>query len=237
MNLSLRFAVRVLGATTLLVFLHANLVAGDEPKSSAATTADKPAATKWRSLFDGKTLENWEKTDFGGQGAVEVKDGRIVMGMGQPLTGITWKGKDLPLINYELQLEAQRVEGNDFFCALTFPVGKDPCTLVLGGWGGGVIGLSNIDGFDASENETTGYKTFEDGKWYKVRVRAQEDRIQAWLDDARIVNVETKDKRIGVRIEVEANRPLGVCTYQTVGALRKIEVRELSKEELAQPAK
>ena len=38
-------------------------------------------------------------------------------------------------MDYELRLEAKRVEGGDFFCGLTFPVGKEYCTLILGGWG------------------------------------------------------------------------------------------------------
>ena len=57
--------------------------------------------------------------------------------------------------DYEVTLEAMRVDGNDFFCGMTFPAGKDPCTLIVGGWGGTVVGLSSINGMDASENETT----------------------------------------------------------------------------------
>ena len=30
-----------------------------------------------------------------------------------------------------------------------------PVHLIVGGWGGTVVGLSSIDGMDASENETT----------------------------------------------------------------------------------
>jgi hypothetical protein len=163
---------------------------------------------------------------------VLVEKGAIIIEPGQPLSGITWDGKALPKVNYEIRLEAQRVEGTDFFCALTFPVEEEHCSLVLGGWGGGVVGLSSIDGFDASENETTGYETFEDGKWYKVRVRVTGDRIQAWLDEERIANVETDGKRIGVRIEVDPSRPLGVSTFQTKGAVRKLEIRDLNEKEI-----
>ncbi len=101
---------------------------------------------------------------------MEVADGRILMHAGNPLTGITWTGK-YPKMNYEISLDAMRVDGSDFFCGLTFPVGDDPCTFIVGGWGGGVIGLSSIDGSDASENETTRYQEFESGQWHKVRVR------------------------------------------------------------------
>ena len=41
------------------------------------------------SLFDGKTLRGWKPSPFGGHGDVEVEDGKIVLGFGEPLTGIT----------------------------------------------------------------------------------------------------------------------------------------------------
>lgn len=201
---------------------------------TAAWSADSnpPAADKdaqWRPLFDGKTLTNWQATDFGGQGAVLVEDGQIVLEPGQPLTGITWKGGELPKVNYELRLEARKIEGGDFFLALTFPVQDSFCSLVLGGWGGGVTGLSSINGFDASENETTDYHSFEAGRWYKVRVQVTDDQIECWLDDDRIINVETKDRRFSLRIEVDQNRPLGCCTFVTKAAYRKLEIRDLPK--------
>ena len=204
-------------------------------------TPAKPAVAtepgKWVQLFDGKTLTNWEATDFGGQGDVLVKDGQMVLESGQPMTGATWKGGELPKSNYELRLEAQKVEGNDFFLALTFPVQEAPCSLVLGGWGGGVVGLSSIDGFDASENETTSYSNFEKGRWYKVRLKVTDDAIQAWVDDERVVNVETKDKKFSIRIEVDPSRPLGFATYHTTGAYRNIELRRLPAEGGDKPAK
>lgn len=225
----------ILGTRPIAYFLAAAMLALTPtqpcPADEAAAQEKAKAAEKWRPLFDGKTLENWKPTDFGGEGSVVVEEGAIVIEPGQPLSGITWTGKPLPKKDYEIRLEAQRVEGNDFFCALTFPVQDEHCSLVLGGWGGGVVGLSSIDGFDASENETTAYETFEEGKWYKVRVRVTGDRIQAWLNEERIANVETHGKRISVRIEVDPNRPLGVATFQTKGAVRNFEIRELSAEE------
>ena len=200
--------------------------AGGESKSEA-----KP---KWIELFDGKTLKNWEKTEFGGEGEVAVQDGQIVMGMGADLTGITWKDKEgLPLINYEVNLEAKRIDGTDFFCALTFPVKEDPCTLVLGGWGGGLCGLSSIDGMDASENETTTFQEFKDGRWYHIRLRVTDRRIQAWIDKERIVDQDITNCRLSVRIEVELSRPFGIASWQTSAALRNIRVRSLSPAEIA----
>ena len=88
----------------------------------------------WKSLFDGKSLAGWKATDFGGEGDVEVEKGAIVMQRGTNMTGITYAGKDFPKINYEVTLEGKKIEGQDFFCTTTFPVGASHCSLVVGGW-------------------------------------------------------------------------------------------------------
>lgn len=188
--------------------------------------ASEQTITEEMSLFDGKTLGQWAITDFGGQGKVYVKDGAIYMEMGNDMTGITWKG---PLIrmNYEITLEAMRISGSDFFCGLTFPVAENPCSLILGGWGGGLCGLSNIDYYDAANNETTTFYSFEKNKWYHVRLRVTPDRIQAWLDDEEIVNIEITGRKIDIRAEVDLSQPLGIATWQTGGAVKNIRIRPL----------
>jgi hypothetical protein len=183
----------------------------------------------WKSMFDGRSLDGWKKTQFGGEGEVTVNDARIVMAAGAPMTGITWT-RDTPKMDYEISLEAMRVDGSDFFCGLTFPVGDDACSFIVGGWGGGVVGLSSIDGNDASENETTQYQEFESGRWHTIRVRVTKSKIEAWLDKKQMADVETKDKRISIRIEVELSRPLGVSCFATTAALRDIKVRRLDND-------
>jgi 3-keto-disaccharide hydrolase len=192
-------------------------------------TADEPPAEKWRPLFDGKSLTGWNVTKFGGEGDVEVKDGAIVLHSGNDLTGVTFAGKDLPKMDYELLVEAKRVKGNDFFATVTFPVGDSHCSLVTGGWAGSVVGISSLDGHDASENDTTTLVTFKDDQWYKFRVCVTKDRIRAWIDDKNVVDVDTKDKKISTRSESELSRPFGVASWQTTGAIRDIRIRELPK--------
>jgi hypothetical protein len=181
----------------------------------------------WRSLFDGSSLGEWEETPFGGEGLVRIADGTIVLEFGEPLTGITWRGGALATTHYDIRLEAQRLAGRDFFCGLTFPVGASACSLILGGWGGSLVGLSSLDGKDASENETTQRIAFDDRRWYAVRVRVIADRIQGWLDEQRIIDVSTAGRRIGVRPEVDASRPLGIASYRTRAGLRRIETRNV----------
>ena len=179
------------------------------------------AEIPWISMFDGKTLGQWKPSKFGGQGDVEVEDGQIRMQFGSELTGITWSGPP-PHMNYELELEARRIDGTDFFCGLTFPVGDSPCSFIVGGWGGGVVGLSSLDGKDAARNETTRFAAFEKGRWYTIRIRVTEHKIEAWIDKQKQVDVDTTGKKISIRPEVEASVPLGVSCFATTAGLRNI---------------
>jgi 3-keto-disaccharide hydrolase len=210
-----------------LSLLLAAAIEAQEPKSSAADASKE----NWQPLFDGKSLDGWKITDFGGEGEVRVEKGEIIMEMGQPLTGITWKAGDkLPKDNYEITLQAMKRKGDDFFCGLTFPVRDSHASFIVGGWAGSVVGLSSINGLDASENETTQYKKLEKNKWYPVRVRVAGGKIQCWLGDEPMVDVELKDNRISTRIEVDPNKPLGVCCYNVEAALKDIKLRRLEEK-------
>jgi hypothetical protein len=122
------------------------------------------------------------------------------------------------------------VDGSDFFCGLTFPVAESHCSLVVGGWAGAVVGLSSIDGRDASENSTTQYRKFDEGKWYRIRVRVTADRIRCWIDDERVIDQALRGRRISTRPEVDPSKPLGIAAWQTKAALRGIEFRQLRKD-------
>ena len=194
-------------------------------KTNAPVAAQKGSASG--NLFDGKTLQGWQPTDFAGKGTVTVENGEIRIGLGY-MTGITLTNtNDLPHMNYEVSLDAMRVDGSDFFCGLTFPVGKDHCSLIVGGWGGGVVGLSSIDSEDASQNETTTYMNFANKKWFRIRVRVEPKKIQAWIDEDRVVNLDTAERRIGLRLEMESCVPLGVATWNTAAALKNIQIKKL----------
>lgn len=207
-----------------LMMLLVSGSAGKDPKK----TAPRPLV-----LFDGKSLEGWKKTDFFGKGEVKVEDGTIVMTAGRTMTGITSTRKDLPTTNYELRYEAMRLTGNDFFAAATFPVGKSFITFVNGGWGGSLTGLSSLNGADASENETGRSFKYKEKTWYKFRAHVTDQAIRCWIDDMQVVAVNLEGRKVGTRIETHANQPLGFATYETGGAVRKIEVRQLTPAEIA----
>ncbi len=212
---------------------HASTATRTPAVPSTATNTNQ-AATKTTAqavpagaiqLFDGKTLNGWRISDFAGKGPVRVEDSKLILEMGT-MTGVTYTN-DVPTMNYEISVEAMRVDGSDFFCGLTFPVGNDPCSLIVGGWGGGVVGLSSLDGQDAANNETTQYINFEKGRWYKVRLRVMPNKIQAWIDDDKVIDADTTDRRISIRLEVEESRPLGFASWSTTAALRNIYLRKL----------
>ena len=188
-------------------------------------------------LFDGKSLEGWKKSDFYKAGAIKVQDGQIIMCKGLSMSGITSSHQDLPTANYELRYEAMRLEGRDFFAAATFPVGKSYITLINGGWGGGVTGLSSLDGMDASENETTRSIRYQDKTWYRFRVRVTEKMIRCMIDAKEIIAVSHRDRRVATRIETRRNQPLGFATWESTGALRHIEMRLLTEEEITETDK
>lgn len=191
-------------------------------QDDSSEQANESDATSPVSLFDGETLGDWQPTKFGGEGEVLVEDGLLIVRAGSPLSGITWTG-EAPTGEYEISLEARKTRGIDFFCGLTFPVGESHCSLIVGGWAGSVVGLSNLDGKDASRNDTTKYMSFEKDRWYTIRVRVSRARIQAWIDDEKVVDRDITDTEIGVRAEVLLCRPLGICTFETEGQFRALQ--------------
>lgn len=190
---------------------------------------DKPA---WQPLATSKQGP-WEACNFGGDGEVQFAANAITLGMGDPLTGVRLKDDvKFPKNDYEITLEARRTSGFDFFCGLTFPIGEGQASFILGGWSGGVVGLSSIDGNDASENETTAFKTFDNDKWYKVRVRV-DDRVRCWIDGKNFVDVPLQGRRFSIRDEMDPSLPLGVACFQTKSELRNLRWRKLEAAELA----
>lgn len=181
-------------------------------------------------LFDGATLKGWAITDFAGHGEVKAENSSLEVSMGATLSGVTWTNASaVPTSNYEVSLEAKKIDGSDFFCGLTFPVRDSHATLVMGGWGGAVTGISSIDGSDASENETTKFFFYEKNRWYKIRVRVTPGGIEVWLDNDRVINLELANKKIALRAgDIDLNKPLGLATFQTSAAFRNIQLKRIA---------
>ena len=196
-----------------------------------ASTATAQTQHQWTPLFNGKSLGQWKATPFSGSLTPRVENGTILLTAGHPLTGITWSGK-FPESAYELRFEAARLLGGDFFASVTFPASGNFATWVIGGWGGDIIGISSIDGWDASDNETRSYFNFDTGHYYTFRLQVTADKIMAWIGDQRIVNVEIRGRTISLRPgDIKLSAPLGFASYNTTGGIRKIEYRPLSEKQ------
>jgi hypothetical protein len=192
--------------------------------------ADEPPA---RVLFDGKSLDGWKRVESFKAGAVKVADGAIVLETGGPMSAVVSTLADLPKVDYEFSFEAKRTEGRDFFAAATFPVGDSFITLINGGWGGSVTGLSSLNGSDASENETRRFIKYEDNTWYRFRVQVTAKVIRGWVDDKETFAVNYEGQQVKTRIETRGHQPLGFASYRTAGAVRAVKVRKLIEAEIA----
>jgi len=230
-----RFQTRWSSATAVALLITwvssgGPMVCGVEPKPASQDSRDK----EWRPLFEFEagSLKDWKATNFGGEGGVTVDANTVILGSGSPLTGIT-RTEGIPNGDYEIELQAQRIEGRDFFCALTLPVQDSHCSLVVGGWGGSLVGISCLDGEDASENDTTTFQKFEQKKWYTIRMQVTSQNIIAWIDDEKVVDRNIEQTKISVRIEVDASRPLGIASYETRAGLKDLRWRPLVHESSA----
>jgi hypothetical protein len=226
-NARIRFVVQltVLASISVTSSVHGQEAEKEHPP---AKKQDKREVVE---LFNGKDLGGWKVTDendFERHGKVEAKDGLLLLNKGNPMTGIVYKGEP-PRNNYELTVEAKRIEGDDFFCGITFPVDKSYCSLIVGGWGGGVTGLSNVNNMAAVENETTGFTEFENDRWYSIRLRVTPQEIEAWIDSEQIIDLSTDGRKFDIWWEQEPLRPLGFATWHTGGAFRKMRIRRLAK--------
>lgn len=187
---------------------------------------DLPRAGEWQSMFDGGSLKGWKETPFSGHGKVSVADGAILLGTGA-MTGVNWTG-EFPKVDYEVRLDAMRVDGSDFFAGITFPVKDSFCSWINGGWGGRVVGLSSLDDMDASENSTTSSRDFQSGRWYGLRFRVTAERIQAWIGEEQVIDASIVNHDISLRPgEIELSKPFGIASYSTTAKLRKIEYQKL----------
>jgi hypothetical protein len=146
---------------------------------------------------------------------------------GEGLAGVRWTGTP-PAAPFEIEFEARRTDGGDFFCGLTIPTRNDrECvSLIVGGWGGELVGISSIDDLDASENETTRLRSFETGRWYRIRLRFANERLTAAIDNETVVDLDTTGRRLSLRPgPIDACAPFGLATWETGAELRSIRWR------------
>jgi hypothetical protein len=216
------------GILVVILFILSLSGCKDGQKEHKKNNVEITGISESTMMLDGRSFRGWEITNFGPQGPVSVSGDEITLGMGDGCTGITWKG-DFPVLDYEVTLEARRIEGNDFFCGMTFPVGENTCTLIVGGWGGTTVGLSNIDGLDASDNNTRILMQFDKNRWYHIRLAVTGTEIMAWIDGLRVVDFIIGSSKLSIRPEVVLSKPFGIASWNTKAALRNIKVTSIQE--------
>ena len=197
-------------------------------KSCPSKAQGADAGAEWQTLLSAKSHAGWRPAEnVAGAGEVRFEKPGMVFDFGDPLTMAVYTNA-LPTVDYEVEIIARKVEGADFFCGFTFPVSTNHCTLILGGWGGFVTGISSLDGLDASENETASSMNFVDGQWYTIRQRVEAARLQTWVDDKQLIDVDLTNRRVEMRAgDIEASKPFGIASYITRAEFRLIRIRKL----------
>lgn len=186
-----------------------------------------PAEPIWTPMFDGASLGAWKPAAFPGQGPVAVRDNAIVLDRGDRMTGVVWT-QPFPSTNYELRFEAARLSGNDFFAGLIFPINDSFCSWICGGWDGSTVGLSNVDGYDASENETSINRDFQTGRWYRFLLSVTPRRLLASIDGSPVIDLDPSRHQLTLRFDdTDLAKPLGFASYGTVGGIRHIAWRRI----------
>ena len=189
-----------------------------------------PKRSEWKLLAEEFTPA-WKSSGIPEEGKVSIFNGEIKLQPGQPMTGVrfdAWQSAMLPTRRYAIEFEAMRVEGNDFFGTVTFPVNDEHVSLIVGGWGGTLVGISSIDDMDASENTTRSNARFENNLWHKVRIEVRDDDLRAWINNKLFVNVSTKGHQLGLRSgDIEKCAPFGFASYATQSRIRNVLIQRL----------
>jgi hypothetical protein len=212
----------------LLTFLFsAVLLIGCLPEKAA------PSVIQEWSLLDDALHSSWQKAGIPEEGSMQLTGQVLTLPAGLPMTGCrfpAWQSLGLPETDYAIEYEAMRAEGEDIFGMCTFPVSSHSshATFVIGGWGGGLTGISSIDFKDASENSTRAEQKFANGVWHHVRIEVRPEDIRAWVNRRPVVNVSIKGRQVGLRPGyIDHCLPFGFATWNTQGRIRGVKVGRL----------
>lgn len=154
-----------------------------------------------------------------GMGRWRVEGNELVQESIEPGVRVTFG--DTNWSDYEISLEAQKIGGNEGFLVL-FRVKseRDYYWLNIGGWGNTATAVER-----SIANRRRTISSFrpirvEQGRWYKIRIRCEGRRIQAWLDDELILDFNDDEN-------AHLNGKVGVGTWMTKARFRNIKVTAL----------
>jgi hypothetical protein len=188
-----------------------------------------------RALFNGRDLSGWKVADLWGSGKIEaLSNGVVSCGIGKPMTCVAYTNS-FPTMSYEVKMEAMRKEGSDFFVAMTIPVESNACTVVIGGWGGSLCGISSINFMDAAENQHSEAVNLKNDVWYTLRVRVTPGVLEVFLNDTLYTaKVEFQNSTVfSLRAgsDIDKTLPFGLATYETHALWRNLTVTTIEKKQ------
>jgi hypothetical protein len=168
--------------------------------------AGPAAAGEWKSLFDGKTLEGWEK--HGGDAVYAVKDGAIV-GHSVPNTSNTFMCTKERFGDFELKFEVMvdnrlnsgvqirsNIKGNDRVYGPQVEIEAAP------GESGYIYGEATGRGWLSQDRSKK--DAFKNDQWNEYRVLAKGDNIKTWVNGQQIADLtdaeSSKEGIIGLQV-------------------------------------
>ncbi|NQT40501.1 MAG: DUF1080 domain-containing protein [Planctomycetes bacterium] len=189
----------------------------------------------WQNLFDGKTLDGWRVIEDGAEflkhGKVAATSGQLVLERGDPATGIVWT-RDIPRVDYEISLEAMRKGGTGTMCDLVFPVKATECKLAVGGHDNTDVCFELVDG---SHTKIVRKMSFQDGRWYRIRLRVTDRALEAWVDDEQVLDFKPEGHVVALNPIAAPMKPFGLRTWKTGTAIRNLRLRRLKPEQSKPP--
>jgi len=154
-----------------------------------------------------------------GRGIWRVEGNELVQEAIEPGVRLTFG--DPNWSDYELSLEAQKLGGNEgFLVFFRVKSERDYYWLNIGGWGNTATAVER-----SVENRRRVISSFrpirvEQGQWYKIRVRCEGRRIQAWLNEELILDFNDDEN-------AHLTGKVGVGTWLTRAKFRNIKVTTL----------
>jgi formylglycine-generating enzyme required for sulfatase activity len=200
-------------------------------------TAKDPNADPGEALFDGKSLRGWKVVGQGKSPAV-AEGGQVLIRAEQGLCGMAWQGA-MPKSNYEITLEATRIAGPYDFCDIVFPIGNQHACWSFGaGPKGNHVTLNLVNGGAFPQDEAARTMDIQNGRWYKIRIRVTEDRVEGWTDDVKKLDLPRAQTKFSIDDFQTGLKPFGISTWHTQGAVRNLRLRRFQpgKEPEQRPA-
>jgi hypothetical protein len=206
-------------------------------KEQEAEAAEGPASWtpgEWQDLFGAGNKKKWTLVASVAGGIpgrrAGVKVGMSVLQAAKGRCGLQWQD-EFPRTNYEVTFLANRDEGKRVG-SVVFPVGDVSCAWCLGGTGDGThmgVGLIDGRGYRDKGNPTKRRWRFEKGRWYSLRLRVTDERIEMWVGKQQVVDLTRANHRFGENDVVETLKPFGFQAFECTLGIKSLRVRTLEK--------